>query len=103
MSLPGLPHSRDLHAGPLFLQIPDPAEFGIDLLLGLVSDRTGVQNDEIRVFGGIGFDIAAAVSHQVHDPVRIVFVHLAAKGFDKDFFRSHGFYPGAIEKKESFC
>ena len=34
---------RDLHVRTLFLQSPDPAEFGVDLLLGLaVSDRTGV-------------------------------------------------------------
>ena len=90
---------RDVHLPPvargLVLHHPQPAEFGIDLFRGLLADVTGVEDDEVGVFGARGLDKAFA-GQRVHHALRIVDVHLAAIGLDMQLARRrHGTWSGS--------
>ena len=71
-------------AGGGLLQAAHPAKLGIDLLRRLLTDVAGVENDEIGVLSRRGLDIAFR-RQGVRHTLRIVDVHLAAKGFYVDF------------------
>ncbi len=72
--------------GGFFLDPAHAAEFGIDLLGGLLADVAGVENDEVGVVGARGLDIALR-RQGVRHTLRVVDVHLAAERFDVEFFR----------------
>src|SRR3954451_7483498 len=65
----------------------DPAKFGIDLVRGLFTNVTGVEDDEIGVLdaGGLG---EAFGYEQIRHTMGIVDVHLAPEGFDVELARS---------------
>jgi len=79
--------NRHGHAPALFsrafLDLPDPAELGIDLLGSLFPDVAGVQDDDVGVFRTRGF-YESAGRQSVRHPLRIVDVHLAAERLDMD-------------------
>jgi hypothetical protein len=75
----------------LLLQFAHAAEFGIDLLGGLLADVAGVEDDEIRLLHRPGFAVALRGQHVRH-ALGIVDVHLAAIGFDEDFFHEVGLF-----------
>ncbi len=89
----GLCHAagdRNRHAAPVarggFFHLANAADLGIDLLDRLFPDVTGVEDDEIGVLGtcGLGEPFGCQC---VRHTMRIVDVHLAAKGLDVDFSR----------------
>ena len=55
-----------------------------DPLLGVVADRAGVDQDDVRLGDPLRIDIALLL-HECDDDLRIADVHLAAVGFDKEF------------------
>ena len=88
-------------------------------LFGIISDRTGIDQNDIRLLDLVGIDIALLL-HDRNDDFRIADVHLTAVCFDKKFTarplqRTQGIYlffvihihspepPGKIrtEKRES--
>jgi hypothetical protein len=68
----------------LVLQLTHAAEFGINLLGGLLADMAGIEDDEIRLLHGLGLAIALRGQHVRH-ALRVIDVHLAAIGFDENF------------------
>ena len=87
----GLRHAAgdcDHHAAPVargsLLHFADAADLGIDLIDRLFPDMTGVEDDEIGVLRtcGLGEPLGC---QRVRHTMRIVDVHLAAKGLDVDF------------------
>ena len=54
-------------------------------LLGIVADRTGIDQDDVRLPGIVGVAPPFAL-HDRHDDLRIADVHLAAVGLYEQFF-----------------
>ena len=67
----------------LLPQLPHAADLGIDLLCRLFTDVAGVQDHQIGVFGAVGGSIAS-LGQALGHPLRIIDVHLAPVGADKD-------------------
>jgi len=63
-------------------------------LLGLLADRTGIEQDDIGLFRPIGLFHTRAGTQQVRHLARVVLVHLAAIGFDIEFFGHTGILAG---------
>ncbi len=78
----------DDEIGIELLQVTHPAEVMEHLFLSLLTHRAGVEQDHVGVFRRIGRGHAFGRIEHVGHLVRVVFVHLAAEGFDVDFF--HG-------------
>ena len=72
----------DHHA--FFFEVLDATEVGEDLLLGLLADGAGVEEDQVGFFGVVGGRVAFGGVHDVGHLVRVIFVHLAAIGLDVD-------------------
>jgi hypothetical protein len=68
---------------PFFLPRPPAAEFGKYLFLRLFADRTGVDEQQIRVFRIFRQRKTMRFPENVRHLFRVVLVHLAAHGFDK--------------------
>ncbi len=64
----------------------DAAEVGVDLLLGVLADRAGVEQDHVGVGGGVGQDVALPLE-RADDQLAVEHVHLAADGLDVDLLR----------------
>ena len=77
----------NLHAA--CLQVLDAAQVAEDLFLRLLAHRAGVEKDEVGLIHVLGGLVALRGVQHVGHLVRVVLVHLAAEGFDKDFF-GHG-------------
>jgi hypothetical protein len=77
------------HPGALPLDLPHLAGPGAELLLGLLPDAAGVEDDQVRVFGRVGGDVTFA-GHQADHPLGVVFVHLAPEGVDVEPLRRKG-------------
>ena len=71
------------------LQMLDAAEVGEHLFLGFFAHRTGVEDDQVSLFDIVGFFVTLGLAQHVDHLVRVVLVHLATEGFDKDF-AAHG-------------
>ena len=69
---------------PLFFEVLDAAEVGEHLLLGLLTDGAGVEEDQVGLFGVVGRGVAFGGVHDVGHFVRVIFIHLAAIGLDVD-------------------
>ena len=63
----------------LGLLFQEAAELGVELVFGLLANRAGVDNDDVR---GVGFHsrLVARVVQQVRHLLRVVLVHLAPEG-----------------------
>ena len=55
-----------------------------DALFGIVADRTGVDQDNVRLVDPVGIYVPLALHHGDHD-LGVADIHLAAVGFDKKF------------------
>ena len=51
----------------------------------------GVEDDEVRLLHGLGFAVALGRQHVRH-ALGVIDVHLAAIGFDEDFFHEVGLF-----------
>jgi len=78
----------DQHA--LFFQVLDATEVAEHLFLRLFAHRAGVEQDQVGLVHIAGRLVPLGGVQHVGHLVRVVLVHLAAEGFDKDFF-AHGF------------
>jgi len=83
------PHAYH-QVGVGILERLDAAEVGKYLFLGFLAHRAGVEQDHVRIFGRVRFDQTFGTAEYVDHFVGIVLVHLAAEGFNVDFF-DHGF------------
>ena len=72
-------HDPHEQPGLARLQRPQLAELGEHLVLGLLADRTGVDEDEIGVRLAVG-ELVAMLAKQAGDPLGVVLVHLTAVG-----------------------
>ena len=79
------PRDADLQIRLGILQLPKPAQLGIDLLSRLLADVACVQQHQIGVFHRVGGRIAIGFQRVAHTR-GIVDVHLAAPGLDEDLF-----------------
>src|SRR5579872_1100647 len=68
-------HSKLFSFGLQFLEIGQSME---DLLLGLVADRTGVVENQIRLVNGLDL-LVAFLDERADDLFRVVDIHLTAK------------------------
>ena len=69
----------------LLLERLEAAEMPVDLALGLVADRAGIEQDKVGLGGGRHLAVAG-VLQQIDDPLRVDDVHLAAEGFQIEAF-----------------
>ena len=96
--------NRDQHAAVAaaggFLQFADTAEFRIDLLGRLLANVAGVEDDEVGVFGGRGFDESFR-RQNVRHTIGIVDVHLAAVRFDEKLAGSAHAGPADLDRGRS--
>jgi hypothetical protein len=76
----------DDEVGVRLLQMTHPAEVVEHLFLGLLAHRAGVEEDDVGVFRRAGRGQPFGRIEHVGHLVRVVLVHLAAEGFDVDFF-----------------
>ena len=75
----------DFHLAAFVLQKTKLAEAGEDFLLGLVANRAGVEEDDVRFF----LIIDAAISAQLETAAQslaVEIVHLTAPSFDEEGF-----------------
>ena len=77
----------DQHA--FFLQVFDAAQIAENFFLRLLAHRASVEQNQVSLFHVLCRLIAIGCAQNVLHFVRVVLVHLAAEGFDKDFF-GHG-------------
>jgi hypothetical protein len=56
-----------------------------NFIFGFFPDRAGVKQDDVGVFRRLRFDHAIGGRQHVGHARRVVLIHLAAKGFNKDF------------------
>ena len=80
----------NLQIGVLCLEGLVPTEFRVDLFRSFLADVAGVQQDHVGVVSGFRFDVALTSQGLCH-ALRVVDVHLAPIGFDKQFlWLGHG-------------
>ena len=73
----------------LGFQMLDAAKVGEHLFLCFLAHRAGVEDDQIGFFDIVGFFVTVGLPKHIHHFVRVVLVHLATEGFNKDF-AAHG-------------
>ena len=74
--------NADDQARPLAFERTHTTEVRKDLLLRLLSDRAGVEEDDIGLLDTVGDDRAITVREDLGHLVRVVLVHLAAECAD---------------------
>ena len=72
---------RDLHAGPLRLHRRQVAEVAVELVVGVLPHRAGVEDDHVGLLAGRRRDVARLLE-QAGQPLGVVDVHLAPVGAD---------------------
>ena len=78
------PHADD-EVGLEPLEVSGSTEIGEDLLLGLLTDRAGVKQDDICIFWVVGGLYGLGGRQDIHHFGGVVFIHLAPKGADVEF------------------
>jgi len=73
----------DLHVGSPLLELLEPAEMPVELVVGVLTDAAGVQHDDVGRVEVVG-RFHALCDQQSGDPFRIVLVHLTAVGTDEE-------------------
>ena len=71
----------DLHPGLLRLHRREVAEVAVELVVGVLADRAGVEHDDVGLLVGVGRDVAGLLE-QPGEPLGVVHVHLAPVGPD---------------------
>lgn len=65
-------------------------ELPVELLIGVLSNATGIEEDQVRIFRG-RCSGHAILSQEPSDPLRIMLIHLTPVGADEVFLRRiHG-------------
>ena len=77
MELRHAAHHPDHHVGARALQRPELAELREHLVLGLLADRAGVEEDEVGVVLAVG-QLVVVRLEQTRDTLGVVLVHLTA-------------------------
>ena len=72
----------DDHRGLVLLELLPAAELAEHLLLGLLADRAGIDQDDVRLGGILGQHQAVRRAEDVGHLRRVVLVHLATVGLD---------------------
>jgi hypothetical protein len=85
----------DQQVGIRFLEFAHAAQIGEDFFLRLFAHGAGVEENDVRVFGGVGLDEAFSGAEHVDHLVGVVLVHLAAKGLYINFL-GHRVSPFAV-------
>src|SRR5712692_7605915 len=75
---------RDHQCGVGALQMLDPPQIGEHLLLRLLAHRAGVEHDDVGVLGTRGGFQSLGRAQHAGDLLRVVLVHLAAEGTQKE-------------------
>ena len=73
------PTNRDLQVRILFLLAKHHAQIAVELVVGILTNRTGVKDHQIGVCV-LGYALVTGSLKQSTDSLRIVNVHLAAVG-----------------------
>lgn len=76
--------NTDEHSRPAAAQMSHLPQTPPNALFGIISDRTGIDQNDIRLLDLVGIDIALLL-HDRNDDFRIADVHLTAVCFDKKF------------------
>jgi len=79
----------DHQVGVLQFQLAPAAELGEHLVLGLLADRAGVEQDDVGILRPIGDFQGLMLAQQVDHARAVVLVHLATVGFDIELL-GHG-------------
>jgi hypothetical protein len=69
--------------------VADAAQIAEYFFLGLLAHRAGVEQDQVGLVHVLRGLVTLGRAQHIGHLVRVVLVHLAAKGFDKDFL-AHG-------------
>ncbi len=77
-------HAHNLARMPLLVSA-QPAQRAINLVLGMLTDAAGVEQNDIGL-GGLMDQLIALPAQTSHDQLAVEHVHLAADGFDVEFF-----------------
>ena len=72
---------HDLEAGALRLERLQVAEGAVQLVVGVLPDAAGVEDDDVRVLGTLGLGQPVGLE-EAGDAQRVVLVHLAPEGAD---------------------
>ena len=85
---------RDLQVGTALLQRLERAEMAVELLVGVLADAAGVEDDDVGVFEA-GRRLHPVGREHAGDPLGVVLVHLAPVGADEvaaghQWRRGHG-------------
>jgi hypothetical protein len=98
----------DLHAGVLGLDRREVAEVAVELVVGVLADRAGVEDDDVGLLAG-GDARVARVLQQPGEALGVVDVHLAPVGLDlvgaglrdgaHDSPQGYGGWPGRPESR----
>ena len=73
---------HDLHAGLAVLHRLEVAEGAVELVVGVLPDAAGVEDDDVGLVE-VGGGLHAVGLEQPGDPLRVVLVHLAPEGADQ--------------------
>jgi hypothetical protein len=76
------PPDRNLHAGAAVLDRLQVPEVAVQLVVGVLPDRAGVQDDHIGILGGGGRDEAVGLE-EAGDALAVMGVHLTPEGADE--------------------
>ncbi|CAB4749138.1 unannotated protein [freshwater metagenome] len=68
---------RDLHPGVLGLHRDEMAEVAVELVVGVLADRAGIEHDDIGDSAINGWNVTSGLQ-QPREPLGVVDVHLAA-------------------------
>ena len=74
-------------AGFLLFDFTPTAQCAVNLLLSLVADAAGIQQNQIRICRFIGERVICP-AHDLCDPFRVILIHLTAVGLNIQFL--HG-------------
>ena len=77
--------TADRNLNAFFLQVFHPTQIGEDFFLGFFTHRAGVEDHQVGLVDVGGLFVALGSAQHVGHFVRVVLVHLATEGFDKDF------------------
>ncbi len=80
-------HADDL-VRVLLLDVLQPAQGAVDLVLGMLADAAGVEEDRVGAAGAVD-QLVARLAQTGHHQLAVEHVHLAADGFDVQTF-GHG-------------
>ena len=83
------PEDADRHVGPGRLDLADPAQGAVDLVLGVLPDGAGVVEDGVGLLDVVG-QLVPLIPELADDQLAVEQVHLAAHGLDVELLAAGG-------------